>query len=75
MSFFGALQFCYEQHGQGLVIWDSEEKFKDVLFIVGKSGVDKSGFTALTNPDSVSCQSLLAPCSNQLVNSFEKSIV
>ena len=70
MSFLDALKYCYEQHGQGLVIWDSEEKFKDILFIVGKSGIDKSGFTALTNPDSVSCVSLIAACSNQLVNNL-----
>lgn len=70
MSFLDAQKFCYDQHGQGLVIWDSEEKFKDVLFISGKSGTDISAFTALTNPDSVSCVSLIAACSNQLVNNL-----
>ena len=70
MSFLEAQRFCYEQYGQRLVVWDSEEKFKDVLFISGKSGTDTSAFTALTNPNSVSCVTPNSACSNQLVDVF-----
>ena len=69
MSFLDAQNFCYDQHGKGLAIWDSEEKFKDILFISGKSGIDKSAFSALINPESVSCVSFTQPCSNLLVSS------
>ena len=65
-----AQKFCFDDHGQGLVIWDSGEKFKDVLFVAGKSGTDKGAVTALTNPNSVNCYLLSLPCSNQLVNNL-----
>ena len=69
MSFEAAQQFCFDQNTQGLVFCDSEEKHNDVFFIVGISGEDRQGWTALSNPDGMTCNSA-TDCSNQLVRLF-----
>ena len=66
MSFEDAQKFCYDQNTQGLVVWDSEEKYNDVFFVVGISGEDISAWTALNNQDGVTCNSA-NHCSNKLV--------
>ena len=66
MSFEDAQKFCFDQNTQGLVMGDSGEKYNDVFFIVGISGEDRQGWTALNNPDVVTCNSA-TECSNQLV--------
>ena len=55
MKFKDAQNFCYQQNTPGLVVWDSEEKYNDVFFIAGIDGEDRVAWTALTNPDQVSC--------------------
>ena len=66
MKFKDAQDFCYQQNTPGLVVWDSEEKYNDVFFIAGIDGEDKIAWTALTNPDKVSCNPP-NQCTNQLV--------
>ena len=69
MSFEDAQKFCYDQNTQGLVVWDSEEKYNDVFFVVGISGEDKQAWTALNNQGGVTCNSA-NHCSNKLVRLF-----
>ena len=72
MGFENAQQFCYNQNTKGLVVWDSEEKYNDVLFIIGISGEDYGGaWTALNNQDGVTCQSA-SQCNNILVKVYLK---
>ena len=44
-----AMSFCHSQHSAGRVIWDTQEKYLDLKFIVGRQGRDRSAFTALHN--------------------------
>ena len=59
-----AMSYCASQHSTGLVIWDTEDKYLDVKYIVGKLGHD--GYTALYNPSNYICASA-SKCSGQLV--------
>ena len=64
----GAREFCESQHSQGLAVWDTQEKYLDLKYIVGREGRDKSAFTALYNDGgSAVCNSALE-CDGRLVN-------
>ena len=59
----------------GLVIWDSEEKWLDVKFIIGKEGKDeRRAHTALYNKDGTACTSTAA-CSYALVRIIVTRVV
>lgn len=61
--------FCESQHSAGRVIWDTQEKYLDLKFIVGRQGRDRSAFTALHNDKnggSAVCNSAL-DCDGKLV--------
>ena len=63
----GANAFCHSQHTSGLVTWDTEEKYKDVKFIVNPEGENSpDSFTALYNGNAVDCD-YAAGCDGQLV--------
>ena len=66
MSFEEAQKFCFDQNTKGLVVWDSEEKYNDVFFIIGINGENTQAWTALNNPDGATCNSP-NQCSNKLV--------
>ena len=56
-----AIDYCLGQHSAGLVIWDSDDKYQDVKYIVGRNGKDKKALTALYNPNKDECTPA-APC-------------
>ena len=62
-----ASTFCQSQHSAGRVIWDTQEKYLDLKYIVGREGRDRSAFTALYNDGaSAVCNSALS-CDGRLV--------
>ena len=65
-----AIDFCQSQHTSGLVTWDSEEKYKDVKFIVNRDGENKHAYTALYNKDEVQCY-WADGCDGQLVSGMK----
>ena len=70
LKFEDAQKFCFDKNTQGLAVWDSEEKYNDVFFIIGLSGEDSmGGWTALNNQDGETCNSA-NQCSNKLVTLF-----
>ena len=51
------MTFCQSQHTTGLVTFDTEEKFLDLVFIVGPDGENAyKSHTALYNPNRSGCQ-------------------
>ena len=64
-----ANDFCHSQHTAGLVTWDTEEKYKDIKFIVNPEGEDvsSSSYTALYNENKVDCD-YATGCDGQLVS-------
>ena len=56
-----AIDYCLSQHSAGLVTWDSDDKYQDVKYIVGRNGKDEEALTALHNPNKEECTPS-APC-------------
>ena len=56
-----AIDYCLSQHSAGLVTWDSDDKYQEVKYIVGRNGKDEEALTALHNPNKEEC-SPSAPC-------------
>ena len=50
--------------------WDSEEKYKDVKFIVNRDGENKAAYTSLYNKDKVECY-WADGCDGKLVGGME----
>ena len=84
-SYSGANRFCASQHSAGRVIWDTQEDYLDLKFIVGREGKSRSAFTGLHNPNSAVCNSapecdgklvsLLSPSSTNELNYFPLSFI
>ena len=72
LSHAEAIDYCLKQHSTGLAIWDSQEKYLDVKYIVGRNGKDLPAHTALHNPDREECMPS-APCgaNGKLVRSLD----
>ena len=64
----GARDFCESQHSPGLAVWDTEEKYLDLKFIVGREGRDKEAFTALYNEGAIAVCNSSLECDGKLVN-------
>ena len=62
-----AKRFCESQHSAGRVIWETQEKYLDLKYIVGREGKDKSAFTGLHNQMASVCNSA-SECDGKLVN-------
>ena len=63
-----ANDFCHSQHTAGLVTWDTEEKYRDIKFIVNPDGEGSpSSFTALYNENKIDCD-YATGCDGQLVS-------
>ena len=63
----GARDFCESQHSLGLAVWDTEEKYLDLKFIVGREGRDKEAFTALYNEGAPAVCNKALECDGNLV--------
>ena len=63
-----AKRFCESQHSAGRVIWETQEEYLDLKYIVGIwPGKDKSAFTGLHNQMASVCNSA-SECDGKLVN-------
>ena len=64
----GAREFCESQHSQGLAVWDTQEKYFNLKFIVGREGKDREAFTALYNEGAITVCNSSSECDGKLVN-------
>ena len=63
-----AWQFCESQHSTGLVTWDTEEKYRDIKYIVNKDGENSMrSHTAIYNLDKNFCNTTIT-CDGKLVS-------
>ena len=63
--------FCQRQHSAGRVIWDTQEKYLDLKYIVGREGKDMEAYTGLYNQGRKVCSSASA-CDGRLVNGISR---
>ena len=69
-----AKRFCESQHSAGRVIWETQEKYLDLKYIVGRwPGRDRPAFTGLHNQMASVCNSA-SECDGKLVNLLHPKI-
>ena len=60
-------QFCQSQHSAGRVIWDTQDKYLDLKYIIGREGKYEA-FTGLFNEQGRAVCSSASGCDGKLVN-------